>query len=174
MSSKFFGTPLDYIRIVVVVVILALETVAAFTGITNPWFLSASVALVILAIINYADALSSEWSRFAALFLAAMICGSIGDFLMAEIFYITPISVLNGIILFGFGHIFYLLGLRNRSNMLLRSPGTDQPRLMMKNIATWLAVIVLVVILFVTTVFNPTMLELGIGMLGYGLLIGTV
>jgi uncharacterized membrane protein YhhN len=103
-----------------------------------------------------------------------MICGSTGDFLMADIFRITPIPVLNGIILFGIGHFFYLLGLRDRSSMLLRPPGTAQSRLITKNVAVWLVVSVLVVILFMTTVFNPTMLELGIGILGYGLLIGTV
>jgi len=32
----------------------------------------------------------------------------------------------------------------------------------------------LVILLFVASVFNPTMLELGFGMLGYGLLLGTV
>jgi uncharacterized membrane protein YhhN len=165
---------MDYIRVLVVVAILGLEAIAAFTGVTNPWFLSASIALVILAIVNYLDVRSQEWSRYALLFLVAMICGSIGDFLMADIFRITPIPVLNGIILFGIGHIFYLLGLRDRSNMLLQSSGTDQSRLITKNLVTWLVVSVLVVLLFVTTVFNPAMLELGIGMLGYGLLLGTV
>lgn len=174
MSNKFLSSQPDYIRILVVAVILGLETIAAFTGITNPWFLGASVALVILAIVNYIDVQSQEWSRYASLLLIAMICGSTGDFLMADIFRITPIPVLNGIIFFGIGHFFYLLALRDRSSMLLRSPGMDQPRLMTKNIAAWLVVSVLVVILFMTTVFNPTMLELGIGMLAYGLLIGTV
>ncbi|MHA1940049.1 MAG: lysoplasmalogenase family protein, partial [Candidatus Thorarchaeota archaeon] len=100
--------------------------------------------------------------------------GFIGDLLMAEIFYITPIAVLNGIILFAIGHVFYLLGLRDRSNLMLRPPEANLPRLITKNVATWLLVSVLVILLFVTTVFNPTMLELGFGMLGYGLVLGTV
>ncbi len=174
MSNKLVSTQLDYIRIIVVIVILVLEAIAAFTGLTNPWFLGASVAIVILALVNYVDVRSQEWSRYALLFLVAMICGSIGDFLMAGIFYITPIAVLNGILLFGIGHVFYLLGFRDRSNLLLRSPGTDQPRLITKNLATWLVVNVLVILLFVVTVFNPAMLELGFGMLGYGLLLGTI
>lgn len=165
---------MDYIRVLAVIVILGLEAIAAFTGITNPWFLGASIALVMLAIINYIDVQSQEWSRYALFLLAAMIFGSIGDFLMADIFRITPIPVLNGIIFFGIGHIFYLLGLRDRSSMLLRSPGKNQSRLITKNLAMWLVVSVLVVLFFVTTVFNPAMFELGIGMLGYGLLIGTV
>jgi uncharacterized membrane protein YhhN len=174
MSNKFVSTKMDYIRILVVIVILGLEAIAAITGIGNPWFLSASIFIVILALVNYVDVRSQEWSRYALLLLVAMICGSIGDFLMAEIFYITPIPVLNGVLLFGIGHVFYLLGLRDRSNLLLRSPGQGQSRLITKNLATWLVASVLVILLFVFTVFNPTMLELGIGMLGYGLILGTV
>lgn len=165
---------MDYIRVLVVIVILGLEAIAAFTGIANPWFLGASVALVILAIANYIDVRSEEWSRYALFLLTAMICGSIGDFLLADIFRITPIPVLNGIIFFGIGHVFYLLGLRDRSSMLLRSPGANQSRLVTKNLAMWLVVSILVVLLFVTTIFNPAMLELGIGMLAYGILLGTV
>lgn len=165
---------MDYIRFTVVIVVLILEAIAALTGITNPWFLSASVATVILAFMNYIDVRSQEWSRYALLFLVAMICGSIGDFLMADIFRITSIPVLNGIMLFGIGHIFYLLGLRDRSHLLLRPSGINQPRLITKNLVTWLVVCALVILLFVASVFNPTMLELGFGMLGYGLLLGTV
>jgi len=174
MSTKLLSTSMDYIRFTVVIVVLILEAIAALTGIANPWFLSASVATVILAFMNYIDVRSQEWSRYALLFLVAMICGSIGDFLMADIFRITSIPVLNGIILFGIGHIFYLLGLRDRSHLLLRPSGINQPRLITKNLVTWLVVCALVILLFVASVFNPTMLELGFGMLGYGLLLGTV
>ncbi|MHA2385892.1 MAG: lysoplasmalogenase family protein [Candidatus Thorarchaeota archaeon] len=174
MSNKFLSTQMDYIRLIVVIVILGLEAIAAFTGITNPWFLSASIALVILSLVNFLDVRSQEWSRYALLFLVAMICGSIGDFLMAGIFYITPIAVLNGIMLFGIGHVFYLLGLRDRSNLLLRSRESNQPRVITKNLATWIVVCVLVILLFVVSVFNPAELELGIGMLGYGILLATL
>ncbi len=173
MSDKYLSSQIDYIRILIVIVIIGLEMIAAFTGVTNPWFLSASAAIVILALVNFVDARWQEWSRYAFLFLVAMICGFIGDLLMAGIFYITPITLLNGIILFGIGHVFYLYGLRDRSNLLL-TPGITQPRFITKNIVTLLVVLVLVILLFVTTVFNPTMLELGFGILGYGLLLGTV
>ncbi|MHA2141432.1 MAG: lysoplasmalogenase family protein [Candidatus Thorarchaeota archaeon] len=174
MSNRFLNTQIDYLRVLVVIAILGLEAIAAITGIANPWFLSASIAIVILALVNYIDVRSQDWSRYALLFLIAMICGSIGDFMMAGIFYITPIAVLNGIILFGIGHVFYLLGLRDRSSLLLRPRDTGQPRLIAKNLVTWLVVCVLIILLFVFTVFNPAMLELGFGMLGYGLLLGTV
>ncbi|MHA2118834.1 MAG: hypothetical protein ACW98J_07930, partial [Candidatus Thorarchaeota archaeon] len=60
MSNKFVSTQMDYIRILVVIVILGLEAIAAITGIGNPWFLSASIFIVILALVNYVDVRSEE------------------------------------------------------------------------------------------------------------------
>ncbi|MFW9846813.1 MAG: lysoplasmalogenase family protein [Candidatus Thorarchaeota archaeon] len=172
--SKFMSTPIDYLRAVVIIAILVLEGIAAVTGIGNPYFLGASITMVVLALVNYLDFQSHEWSRYALFFFIAMICGSIGDFLMADIFRITPIPILNGIILFGIGHVFYALGLRERSNLLFKSPDTSDGRLIAKNIGIWAIVCVSVILLFILTVFNPSMIELGFGMLGYGLLLGTV
>ena len=88
---------------------------------------------------------------------------------MNEIFYITPIAILNGVMLFGIGHVVYLLGLKDRSP-LLQSEGS----LITRNLLIWIVSIVHVLLLFFFTVFNPTMLELSIGLLVYGILLVTV
>jgi hypothetical protein len=89
--------------------------------------------------------------------------------LMNGIFYITPIEILNGVMLFGIGHVVYLLGLKDRSP-LLRSEGSFITR----NLLIWIVSIVLVLILFFFTVFNPSDIPISIGLLGYGILLVTV
>ncbi|MGY5872503.1 MAG: lysoplasmalogenase family protein [Candidatus Thorarchaeota archaeon] len=169
MSSKYLTSTIDYIRVLVVIVILSLLAIFVYTGDARPWFLSSSGMIVVLALINYIDLKGGNWGKFSLLMFIAMICGFIGDLLMNEIFYITPIAILNGVMLFGIGHVVYLLGLKDRSP-LLRLEGS----LITRNLLIWIVSVVLVLLLFFFTVFNPTMLELSIGLLGYGILLVTV
>jgi len=155
--------------VLVVIVILSLLAIFVYTGDARPWFLSSSGMIVVLALINYIDLKGGNWGKFSLLMFIAMICGFIGDLLMNEIFYITPIAILNGVMLFGIGHVVYLLGLKDRSP-LLRLEGS----LITRNLLIWIVSVVLVLLLFFFTVFNPTMLELSIGLLGYGILLVTV
>ncbi len=174
MSSKYLTSTLDYIRLLVVIIILSLLAVFVITSDSNPWFLSSSAVIVVLALINYIDLKGGNWGKFSLLMFIAMICGFIGDLLMASIFFITPIAILNGVILFGIGHVIYLLGLKERSPLLLNPKASEGGRLITRNLLIWIVSIVLVLLLFFFTVFNPTMFELSIGLLGYGILLVTV
>lgn len=169
MSSKYLSSTIDYIRLLVIIVILSLLALFIITSDARPWFLASSGMIVVLALINYIDLKDGNWGKFSLLMFIGMICGFIGDLLMNEIFYITPIAILNGVMLFGIGHVVYLLGLKDRSP-LLQSEGS----LITRNLLIWIVSIVHVLLLFFFTVFNPTMLELSIGLLVYGILLVTV
>ncbi|MFX0108745.1 MAG: lysoplasmalogenase family protein [Candidatus Hodarchaeota archaeon] len=173
MASKYLATPLDYIRLLVIIAILILETIATQLG--QPWFLSASICLVILALVNFIDLRqqkNQQWEKFALLLFIAMIFGSLGDFFMAGVIFLTPDSLINGILFFGMGHFVYLLALRNKSSLLLNSD-SENSGLILRNLIVWLVVVALTLILFFTTIFNPSMLELSIGALGYGIMLAT-
>jgi len=174
VSSKYLTSTIDYIRLLVIIVILSLLAVFVITSDARPWFLSSSAMIVVLALINYIDLRSGNWGKFSLLMFIAMICGFIGDLLMNGIFYITPIAILNGVILFGIGHVIYLLGLKERSPLLLNSKESEGGRIITRNLLIWIVSMVLVLLLFIFTVFNPTMFELSIGLLGYGILLVTV
>ncbi|MHA1386834.1 MAG: lysoplasmalogenase family protein [Candidatus Thorarchaeota archaeon] len=169
MSSKYLNSTIDYIRLLGVIVILSLLALFVVTGDSNPWFLSSSGVILVLALINYIDLKNGTWAKFSLLLFIGMICGFLGDLFMADVISLTPISLLDGVILFGIGHVFYLLGLKDRSPLLRNSEG-----LIMRNLLIWIASIVGVLLLFVFTLFNPLMFEISIGLLGYGILLVTV
>jgi len=177
MTERFFKSPIDYLRLVVIIGILILVSAFIITGNSIPWFLSSSVAIALLAFVNFIDLHledNKEWKIYAVILLLAMFCGTIGDFLMAGIFYITAEPLINGILLFGIGHVFYLLGLRNRSPLLLHSKEASSGRIIIKNLMVWILSVVVILIIFYLTVFNPTMIELSIGALGYGIILVSV
>ncbi|MHA1906963.1 MAG: lysoplasmalogenase family protein [Candidatus Thorarchaeota archaeon] len=176
MSSKYLSSMYDYLRIIVIITILAFQTVSGILGIGNPWFLLASITLVFLALVNLVDIRSSkktEWNKFALLLFVAMFLCSIGDFLMAGVFYITPNSLLNGVLMFGLGHIVYLLALRDISPLFIEKSESGRG-LNKRNLMVWIICIVAVLLLFFFTVFNPLEIVLSIGLLGYGILLVTV
>lgn len=177
MTEKFLKSIIDYIRLVVIIGILILIGVFIITGDSIPWFLSSSIAIAILAFVNFIDLYredNKEWKTYAVMLLLAMLCGTFGDFLMAGIFYITAEPLINGILLFGIGHVFYLLGLRNRSPLLIQNKEAGSGRIIIKNLIIWVLSVVVILIIFYLTVFNPTMIELSIGALGYGILLVSV
>jgi hypothetical protein len=174
MSSKYLASTLDYIRLLVVLVILALLAIFVITNDARPWFLSSSGVIVVLALINYIELKNGSWGKFSLLMLIAMFCGFIGDLLMNGVFYITPVAIINGVMLFSLGHIFYLLALRDRSPLLLKSKDLDDGRLITRNLIIWAICIIAVILLIFFTAFNPADIVLSTGFFAYGILLVTV
>ncbi|RDE11375.1 MAG: hypothetical protein C4K48_11835 [Candidatus Thorarchaeota archaeon] len=177
MSGKYLKSSIDILRLLIVIGILILIVAFVVMDNSQPLFLSSSIAIALLALVNYLALHregNSEWKTYALLLFFAMVCGTIGDFLMAGIIYITPEPLINGILLFGIGHVFYLMGLRNRSPLLLRKRDSGGTKLIARNLIIWIVCVVIVLAIFYFTVFNSAMLILSIGALGYGILLVTV
>lgn len=183
MKTPLYARLFETVRLIVVVIILLLLAWHIVTNATIQWnFLSMSLLLVLLAAVNLVACYvlkEKSWTRYAILLFVAMLFGSLGDFLMAGILYITPNTLINGILGFGIGHVFYLIALRDVSPLLFRAAGSTQDshgsrRLLMGNLAIWLGVVAAGVMLFFATVFNPLDLVLSIGALAYGVLLLTV
>lgn len=174
MSSKYLNSIIDYIRLLVVIVILSLLAIFVITGDARPWFLSSSGVIVILALINYVDLKSGSWGKFSLMMFVAMIFGFIGDLLMNGIFYITPIAIINGVLFFSIGHIFYLFALKERSPLLLKPKESEGGRLITRNLLIWIVCIIAVILLVFFTAFNPADMVLSVGFIGYGILLVTV
>lgn len=173
----------DVARVVLVIVILVMLAWHIATNGAIQWnFLSMSVLLVVVSATNLIACYvlkQKSWMRYTLFLFVAMVFGSLGDFLLAGIVYITPYTLVNGIVGFGIGHVFYLLALRNISPLLLRPHGAGQDvcnwrRLLLGNVAMWLATVLAGVMLFLVTVFNPADPVLSIGALAYGVLLLTV
>jgi len=158
----------------VIIVILALLALFVITGDARPWFLSSSGVIVILALINYIDLKSGSWGKFSLIMFIAMIFGFIGDLLMNGIFYITPVAIINGVLFFSIGHIFYLFALKDRSPLLLNSKDSEGGRLIIRNLLIWMVCIVAVILLIFFTAFNPADMVLSTGFFVYGILLVTV
>ena len=177
MSERYLKSSADILRLLVLIGVLTLVVAFVVMNNSQPLFLSSSIAIVLLALVNYVALHkegNSEWKTYALLFFLAMVCGAIGDFLMAGIIYITPVPLINGILLFGIGHVFYLMGLRNRSPLLLQKKDNGGRKLIARNLIIWIICVAVVLVIFYFTVFSPAMLELSIGALGYGILLVTV
>jgi hypothetical protein len=180
--NELFSKIIHISRLIVLLGILSLTVWHIITNAVHILnFLTISILLVIFSLFNIVDDYLNRdvsWLQYSLLLFSAMIFGSVGDFLMAGIFYITPIRLINGVIFFGIGHIFYLFALRNRSPLLLRKLDISEvgqiPRLIKRNLIVWLSCIAAVVILFYFTVFDPTNLALNIGLFAYGILLVSV
>ena len=168
-------------RIIVLLTIFSLTVWHIITDAAYIWnFLIISLLLVAFSFLNAADDYLRKdvsWLQYTLLLFLAMIFGSVGDFLLAGIFYVTPIRLINGVIFFGIGHVFYLLALRKKSPLLLRELDISEvgeiPRLVMRNLVIWVSCIGAVIVLFYFTVFDPSNLALNIGMFIYGILLVT-
>ena len=165
-----------------IIILLSIFTLTVWHIITNAayiWnFLIISLLLVVFSFLNAAeDYLRKDvsWLQYTLLLFLAMVFGSFGDFLMAGIFYLTPIRLINGVIFFGLGHVFYLLALRKKSPLLLRELDISEvgeiPRLIRRNLIVLFSCIAALIALFYFTVFDPSNLALNIGFFVYGLLL---
>jgi hypothetical protein len=175
MSMASLKTPLGVLRIVIVLAIF-ISTLFLITMInqgTPNWnFLATSALIVILAFVNFIDRRATEkWSRFVLLMFVAMFICFLGDLLMASVFHITPDPLINGILMFSLGHVVYLLALKERSPLLLKS---ESPRLIVRNVSIWIVSIVIAIVLFVLTLYNPADVVISMGLFGYGILLTTV
>ncbi|MGD9396761.1 MAG: lysoplasmalogenase family protein [Candidatus Thorarchaeota archaeon] len=173
MSTASLKTPIGILRLLVIVVILALVVLLqVFVGFWSPgpnWtFLIGSALIVLLSFFNFVDRRNdAELSRFVLLMFIAMFVCFIADLLMAGVFYIIPgESLINGVLFFMMGHVFYILALRNRSSLFLRS---ESPRLIIKNLAIWIVGIAVVFLLVFFTLYNPADMIISIGFFAYGI-----
>ena len=138
-------------------------------------FLICSSLIVILAAINYLGAKSSNlpWlPRFMLFLFIAMIFGFLGDFLLGNFLNIPIEPLLLGVPAFFVGHIFYLLALRTQSPLLFKSPEASpqgSSTLIRRNLLVLIGFNIIGLILFFTTIYNPSQLILGMGFLVYGL-----
>ncbi|NHJ12213.1 MAG: hypothetical protein EAX95_00980 [Candidatus Thorarchaeota archaeon] len=172
-------TTLRYLHIALMVIIVASTLFQAVTGGSLDVFLPTSLLLVVYSVINLLychvnsqDARIGSWRYYATLLLIAMIFGSIGDFAMPGLLlFPTTTALINGIIFFGIGHLFYLLALRNRSPLFFEKKETR--RIRMNNAIIWILSIVAVIVLFQLTIYNPADQVMSIGALGYGILLVT-
>jgi hypothetical protein len=166
-----FKTPIGILRLLIIIAILAtVFMIQAFVGLFSPnWiFLSGSAMIVVLALVNFVDKRNdADWSRFVLLMFIAMLVCFIADLLMAGVFYIIPgESLINGVIFFMMGHVFYISALRNRSSLLLQS---ESPRLIIRNLVIWIVGIAVVFVLVFFTLYNPVDMIISIGFLAYGI-----
>ncbi|MHA3962155.1 MAG: lysoplasmalogenase family protein [Candidatus Thorarchaeota archaeon SMTZ1-45] len=169
-------TPIGILRVLIVIAVLITTLLlVVIVGEPKPnWiFLSGSAMIVVIALVNFVDKRGdANWSRFVLFMFIAMFICFIGDLLMAEVFYIIPEeSLINGILMFTLGHVFYLLALKDRSPLILRN---EKPRLITRNLGIWVLCIVVVIILFVFTIYDPTDMVISAGIFGYGLLLISV
>ena len=175
MSKSLLKSPLSVLRLLIVIAILiTVVLVQVFVGVYSPnWiFLSGSGMIVILALVNFVDRREDDdLFRFTLFMFIAMLVCFIADLLMAGVFYLTPDSLINGVLMFAIGHVFYLLALRDRSSLLLRS---ESPKLIMRNLAMWVVGIAIVFTLFFFTLFDPANMIISVGLFGYGILLTSV
>lgn len=146
-------------------------------------FRAISVLITLLALINFAFAYLQKDAtlyRYTLFLFIAMFFGTLGDFILGGVFPLPGEPLIFGILAFGVGHIFYLLALRDLSPLLIvrktdaNSPNQRSYSLMTRNFIIWLSFMIGLTILFIFTIYNPTELTISIGVLGYGLLFGSV
>jgi len=105
MTQGYIKTRLGILRIIVILGILGSIALLVATDGTIPYhLLTTSVVLVFLALVNLADNRTrrdAEWAKYTTFLFFGMLLGSIGDFLMAGVFYITPEPLVNGVLAFG-------------------------------------------------------------------------
>ena len=131
-------------------------------GITSElYFLLASATLVGIAFLNLLFAHQrgdNKWFQYTLFLFAAMVFIFIGNLVMAGIFYITPNSFFNSIIFVGTGLVFYILGLRAKSPLLLRSSDEEEPakpRYVVRNLVFLIVCVAVVIPLYYFMAFDP-------------------
>ncbi|MFW9793520.1 MAG: lysoplasmalogenase family protein [Candidatus Thorarchaeota archaeon] len=170
-SEMSFKTPIGILRLLIIIAILfTVALLQVFVGQLSPnWiFLSGSAMIAVLALLNFVDKKEdTNWSRFTLFMFLAMLVCFIADLLLAGVFYIIPgESLINGVLFFIIGHVFYIFALRNRSSLFLRS---ETPRLITRNLAIWIVGIIGVFVLVFFTLYDPAELVISVGFFGYGI-----
>ena len=142
-------------------------------------FLTVSILITFLAFFNYIISIYYEherWQRYTLFLFIAMIFGSLGDFLLGGFVSLPLEPLILATVAFAIGQVFYLLAMRNLSPLLISTNASSKDitsntrTLVVRNFIIWLAFIIVGIALFILTVFNPSELEISIGVLCYGLL----
>jgi hypothetical protein len=117
---------------------------------------------------------------YSLFFAVAMLFGSIGDFMMAGLVYLTPDPFINGVIFFGIGNLFYILGLGRISSLLTRRPEIEisapaRPglRIMPRNLILLLIVVAVTAAAYLLTTINPFDPFLGLAALSCAVLLAS-
>ncbi|TFG31123.1 hypothetical protein EU527_13185 [Candidatus Thorarchaeota archaeon] len=178
--SQSQNRTLVYLQLILVIVILALVMIQIMTdGSVLEIFLSTSALLVMFSAvtmiycqINPEDTGIGPWRRYSLLLFFAMILGFVGDLAMPGVLlFPTDITLINGILYFGIGHVFYLYALRDRSPLFIDRDRSHGIRT--NNLIVWVISIIVIIILFQLTVYNPAEQIMSFGALGYGILLIT-
>ena len=164
---------IDILRVIVIIVIIALTVYNIATGwITQSLFLSSSLVVSVFAFLNFLDYYIEKdlmLIRYSMFAFVGMVFGSVSDLLLAGIFYITPDTLINGIIFFAIGHIFYILALRVKSPLLFQIDEEKKRHIITKKLVFVISCILGIIIIVLLTVYSPTDLFLSIAFLGYGI-----
>ncbi|MHA2149737.1 MAG: hypothetical protein ACXAAN_13890 [Candidatus Thorarchaeota archaeon] len=165
MTENTSARIVGYIRIIAILILLGLIGLYAVTyilrGLTNElYFLLASATLVGIALLNllFAQQQGAKELFHCTLFLfAGMVFIFVGNLVMAGIFYITPDAYFNSIFFVGAGLVFYVLGLRTRSPLLLRSSDEEstKPRFLTGNLVLLIVCVAAVIPLYYFMAFDP-------------------
>ncbi len=178
----------SFLRIIVIAILLAVVGLYSVNyiiyGGADPLYirLSSSI-LVVLAALNLLSTRfrqDSRWMVYSLFFAVAMLFGSIGDFMMAGLIYLTPDAFVNSVIFFGIGNVFYILGLRTISPLLVRQPeieisALERPRLnpILGNLILLFLVVVVTAGAYLLTVVNPFDPFLGLAALSCAVLLAS-
>ncbi|MHA2020397.1 MAG: lysoplasmalogenase family protein [Candidatus Thorarchaeota archaeon] len=178
----------SFLRIIVILILLAVVGLYSVNyilyGGADPLYirLSSSI-LVVLAAINLLSTRfrhDGRWIVYSLFFAVAMLFGSIGDFMMAGLIYLTPDAFLNGVIFFGIGNLFYLLGLGTISPLLAQRPtidisAPDRPGLQLipRNLILFLMVVAATAVAYIFTAVNPFDPFLGLAALSCAFLLAS-
>ncbi|MHA2209937.1 MAG: lysoplasmalogenase family protein [Candidatus Thorarchaeota archaeon] len=176
------------LRIIVIVILLAIVgifsvTYFLFGGADQLYIRLASSILVVLAALNLISARfrqDGRWMAYSLFFAMAMLFGSIGDFMMAGLISLTPDAFINGVIFFGIGNAFYILGLRTISPLILKRPeieisAPERPglKLILGNLILLLLVVTGTAVAYVFTTVNPYDPFLGLAALSCAVLLAS-
>ena len=177
---------LHAIRILIVLSLFALTLIHVITNTAVPnLFLIISITISIFSLINLVACVIDKnrfWIIYTLLLFVAMVFGTIGDFLLGDvILFPTSIRILNGVLSFGTGHIFYTLAILSLSPIVANLISNKSVegieidwKIILRNLVIWILLIACVLILFVFTVFNPGDLVMSVGVLVYGILLISV
>jgi hypothetical protein len=130
-------------------------------GLTSElYFLLASATLVGIALFNLLFAhqrRDNNLFQYTLFLFAAMVFIFVGNLVMAGIFFITPDAYFNSIFFVGTGLVFYVLGLRAKSPLLLRSSDEEstKSRFLDGNLVLLIVFAAVVIPLYYFMAFDP-------------------
>jgi len=128
-----------------------------------------SVALVIAAFVWWrAGTASTSLARFGLFVFLGMASGFVGDLFMAGLIVPKPRNVIFGILSFGIGHVFYILGFVQAAAAL----GLDLGQVAPITLAVYLTIAVILWLAFVRSPGRGRTMNLGT--LGYSLLLSAM